>query len=292
MPSGSDKKSAKAIKAAGKKSSKSKGGVPAGAGKAGKSRQIPWLTLGAAVVVLGLIAALAINLVPKYQDQAEAQRFAPTEENQDPSTDIEGVQMIDYPAALHVSGTQRVAYDQSPPFGGPHDQIWANCMGTVYPEPIRTENAVHSLEHGAVWVTYNPDELSEDQVETLAGRVDGEQYMLMSPYPGLDSPVSLQSWGRQLKLDSVDDARIDHFIAALRLNRFAYPEVGASCSTTPATYDPENPPPFDPTPPGPDAVPMDGAGITPDSTENITELPGDLQLPSDLPAPADTVPAP
>ncbi len=278
MPSRSDKsgsKSAKAIKAAGQKS-KAKGGVPARSGGA-RGRNVPWLTIGAAVVVIGLIAALAINLVPKYQDRAEAQRFAPSESNQDPSTSIEGVQIQDYPAALHVTGTQRVAYDQSPPFGGPHDQIWANCMGTIYPDGLRTENAVHSLEHGAVWIAYNPDELSEDQIAALASKVEGQQYMLMSAYPGLDSPVSLQSWGHQLKLDSVDDPRIDQFVTALRLNRFQYPEVGASCSTTPQTFDPDNPPPFDPTPPGADAVPMSGEGITPDSTE----LTDPMQLPAD-----------
>lgn len=290
MPSGSDKssgsKSAKAIKAAGKNGTRKKGGVPSSVGK--QRRQIPWLTLGAVVVVAGLIAALAINLVPKYQDRAEAQRFAPTEENQDPSTDIDGVVVQEYPAALHVSGSERVAYDQSPPFGGPHDAIWANCMGVVYSDGLRTENAVHSLEHGAVWITYNPDELDADQIATLSSKVEGEQYMLMSAYPGLDSPISLQSWGHQLKLDSADDPRIDHFIAALRLNRYAYPEVGASCSTTPDTFDQDNPPPFDPTAPGADAVPMSGEGITPDTSElGGAGLPGGMQLPSDLQVPAE-----
>jgi hypothetical protein len=26
---------------------------------------------------------------------------------------------------------------------------------------------VHSLEHGAVWITYNPDALSQDDIDTL-----------------------------------------------------------------------------------------------------------------------------
>ncbi|MGB6070228.1 MAG: DUF3105 domain-containing protein, partial [Rhodococcus sp. (in: high G+C Gram-positive bacteria)] len=225
MPTGPDKgsqnksaaKADKAINAANKKSArKKKGGVPTATG-----RQIPWLTVAGVVVVVGLVAGLGINLYPKYQDRAEAQKFEPSEANQDPSTGIEGVTMQEYPAALHVGRTQRVAYDQSPPFGGPHDAVWATCTGIVYPEAIRTENAVHSLEHGAVWVTYNPDDLNSDQVQTLADRVDGETQMMMSPYPGLDSPVSLQSWGHQLKLDSVDDERISQFISALRLNRFA-----------------------------------------------------------------------
>lgn len=290
MPTGSDngKKSAakadKAIKAAKKKS-----GVPATKSGLPSGRQIPWLTIGAVVVVVGLIAVLAVNLFPKYQDRAEAQKWEPSESNQDPSSAIADVVVQDYPAALHVSATQRVAYDQSPPFGGPHDGTWATCTGIVYPDAIRTENAVHSLEHGAVWITYNPDELSEDQVATLADKVDGETYMLMTPYPGLDRPVSLQSWGHQLKVDSVDDERIDQFISALRLNSYEYPEVGASCATVPGGgFDPDNPPAFDPTAPGADAVPMDGEGITPDASEmggtSGLELPSDLQLPADVPA--------
>ncbi len=294
MPTGSDnggsgKKSAakanKAIQAAKKKS-----GVPAQKSGLTKGRQIPWLTVGAVVVVFGLIAILAVNLFPKYQNQAELQRWEPSESNQDPSTEIADVVVQEYPAALHVDATQRVAYDQSPPFGGPHDGTWATCTGIVYPDAIRTENAVHSLEHGAVWITYNPDDLSDDEVATLAEKVDGETYTLMSPYPGLDTPVSLQSWGHQLKLDSVDDERIDQFVNALRLNRYAYPEVGASCATVPGGgFDPDNPPPFDPSAPGADAVPMDGAGITPDSSE-LGGLPAELDLPSELQLPAD-VPA-
>ncbi|MBY6414006.1 DUF3105 domain-containing protein [Rhodococcus sp. BP-252] len=300
MPTGSDsggqskKSAAKANKAI--KAAKRKSGVPAT--KSGRpGRQIPWLTVGAIVVVVGLIAILAINLVPKYQQRAETQKWEPSESNQDPSSQIADVVKMEYPAALHVSPTQRVAYDQTPPFGGPHDAVWATCTGVVYPEAIRTENAVHSLEHGAVWITYNPDELGEDQISTLADKVDGESYMLMSPYPGQDSAVSLQSWGHQLKLDSVDDERIDHFIAALRLNRYAYPEVGASCSTVPGSFDPDNPPPFDASAPGADAVPMDGAGITPDASETGAtgglpdgmQLPSDLQLPTE--APAEPAPA-
>lgn len=300
MPTGSDnggqgKKSAakanKAIQAA-KKSS----GVPKTKSGISKGRQIPWLTLGAVVLVVALIGILAVNLFPKYQDRAEAQKFAPSESNQDPSTAITDVVKMDYAAALHVSPDQRVAYDQSPPFGGPHDAVWATCTGVVYPQAIRTENAVHGLEHGAVWIAYNPDDLSDDQISQLADKVDGKAYMMMSPYPGLDKPVSLQSWGHQLKVDSPDDERINQFIAALRLNRYAYPEVGASCSTIPGSFDPDNPLPFDPSAPGLDAVPMDGAGITPDTTEmpgaGAAGLPPNLQLPSDLQMPSNVQPAP
>jgi len=120
-----------------------------------------------------------------------------------------------------------LTYPMSPPVGGNHNQIWQNCMGDVYTAQIANEHAVHSLEHGAVWITYRPD-LPADQVEKLASKVRGQEMMLMSPYPGLDAPISLQAWGYQLKVDNASDGRIDEFIKALRVN--ASLEEGAVCS--------------------------------------------------------------
>ncbi|MFC6019345.1 DUF3105 domain-containing protein [Plantactinospora solaniradicis] len=120
-----------------------------------------------------------------------------------------------------------LTYKINPPVGSSHNNAWQNCMGDVYDAPIANEHAVHSLEHGAVWVTYKSD-LPADQVEQLASKVRGNEFMLMSPVQNLDKPISLQAWGYQLKLDSADDGRIDDFIGALRQN--ASMEPGAPCS--------------------------------------------------------------
>ncbi|MCH5644360.1 MULTISPECIES: DUF3105 domain-containing protein [unclassified Gordonia (in: high G+C Gram-positive bacteria)] len=252
--------------------------------KSGKSPSggIDWMMVGAVVVVVALVAGLAIYLVPRFLDkraEEEAARiapetiseFVPTPANPDPSDKIEGIVKRYYPAATHTE--KRVAYDQSPPFGGPHDAIWATCTGIVYPNPIRSENAVHALEHGSVWITYNPDTISSGDLDYLKNLVRGEQYLFMSPYPGLSTPLSLQSWGHQLKLDSAKDPRVNQFITALRRNPMtnvyrenpqasAYPEVQATCGPTPG-FDPSNPPPADQGPPGPDAFPMDGKPAAP-----------------------------
>jgi hypothetical protein len=86
----------------------------------------------------------------------------------------------------------------------------------------------------------------------------------MSPYPNLNSPISLQSWGHQLKLAEATDPRIDEFIQALRRNQYTHPEVGASCDALgPGYFDVNDPPPFQPLPAvGPNVVGMDykGAG--------------------------------
>jgi uncharacterized protein DUF3105 len=133
----------------------------------------------------------------------------------------------------HKDGPQ--TYETNPPVGGAHNAVWQNCMGDVYAQPIANEHAVHSLEHGAVWVTYKQG-LPADQVAELKKKVEGKDYMFMSPIVSLDKNVSVQAWGYQLKVDSATDPRIDDFIKALRLN--ASMEPGAACSSGNTTSDP------------------------------------------------------
>jgi hypothetical protein len=130
-----------------------------------------------------------------------------------------------------------VTYEQSPPAGGEHAPAWLNCG--VYDAPVPNENAVHSLEHGAVWVTYRPD-LPGDQVSALQELLSGP-YDILSPYPGLEAPVVASAWGKQLTLDGADDARLPAFLKAYRQGPQA-PEPGAACTggtdgttTAPAT---------------------------------------------------------
>lgn len=126
----------------------------------------------------------------------------------------------------HQSGV--LQYDTSPPAYGVHNGTWQNCQGTVYDAPIASEHAVHSLEHGAIWVTYNPDLLPADQVDQLADLVRGNDKIFMSPYPELDRAISVQAWGYQLKVDGAGDPRINDFIRALRTNA-SIEGTGARC---------------------------------------------------------------
>jgi hypothetical protein len=186
---------------------------------------------------------------------SRSSEFTPSEDNKDPSKVIDGVVITKY-EALHAVEGQRVAYTKAPPDGGRHAPVWADCNGTVYPVAVRNEQMVHALEHGSVWIAYNADQVKGADLEKLADVVDGVPYLLMSPYPGLDAPVSLQAWGHQLKLTEVDDERIGQFVDALRENPYTSPEPGARCDSQNTGFDPTNPPPFDPTPPGPDAAPV------------------------------------
>jgi hypothetical protein len=255
---------------------------------------VPWGTVISVVVVLALAGTVfgyyMVKSAPARDEkskEAAAAAFAPSASNPDPSLKIPGIVTKTYTGSVHVLPTERVAYDQSPPFGGPHDQSWAACNGIVYPKAVRTENMVHSLEHGTVWIAYNPTEVSAADVNALKLKVNGKPFTIMSPYPGLDKPISLQSWGHQLKLTDANDPRIDDFIAALRSNpNGVYPEVGASCDALgPGQFDPDNPPPFDPSKPGPDAKPMDYKGT---STAQADTGAGGASAPPVMPSPSGT----
>jgi hypothetical protein len=113
-----------------------------------------------------------------------------------------------------------------PPVGGVHDPIWQNCG--IYDQPVDPARAVHSMEHGAVWITYHP-EIPEEGVSILQDQVRGQSYLLTSPYPDLKSEVVLTAWGVQLEVDSVNDERIGQFIDQYRLGPQT-PEFGAACT--------------------------------------------------------------
>ncbi len=257
---------------------KSKGSnKPKGKGSVNKARRSvvgqarkpkPWGMIIGVIVVIGVGAGVLTYAFSTVHDK---EKWVVSADNQDPSENIEGVVRTKYAAGQHVEATQRVAYDKTPPYGGPHDGVWADCNGTVYPKAVRTENMVHALEHGSVWIAYNPDKIKGKALNTLKSKVQGQPYMLMSPWPGLDKPISMQSWGHQLKLTSVTDGRIDEFIKSLRENQYQNPEPGGRCDTQNTGFDVTNPPPFvagKPDPKDPNTVGMDGKGAQKATDEN------------------------
>jgi hypothetical protein len=140
---------------------------------------------------------------------------------------IKGIRYHQEPDHSHVTGT--VKYDTSPPTGGNHNQFWANCTGTVYDHQIANENAVHMMEHGAVWITYNPKTATKADIATLTKLVDGVDRTALSPYAGLKTPISLQAWNYQLFVNKATDPRVTKFLDVLRYAKGNTPEAAASC---------------------------------------------------------------
>jgi hypothetical protein len=134
-----------------------------------------------------------------------------------------------------------VTYAQVPPHSGDHSPVWQRCG--FYSEPVGSEHAVHSMEHGAVWITYLPD-LPEDQVNVLHELARAQNHVVVSPFPGLPAPVVVSAWGWQEALDDVDGPQLDELVQAHR-NSDDAPEPGGSCDGpnmwfTGSTGDPES----------------------------------------------------
>lgn len=139
---------------------------------------------------------------------------------------------IDGVVTLRVSGNAHdespIAYEHVPPAGGTHNPVWQNCGRYVEPQPDGA--VVHSLEHGAVWLAYRPD-LGEAAGEALAASVARSDKVVISPRDGLGPGVAVvaTAWARQLRVESVDDARLAAFVDAYLDAPWA-PEPGGSCS--------------------------------------------------------------
>jgi hypothetical protein len=162
-----------------------------------------------AVIGVAIVVALAVA-VPMLVTEDPVPR------------DLSAVTSYDDLAADHT--TDDVDYPQSPPVGGEHAPEWLECG--AYDVPVRKENAVHDLEHGTVWISYDPD-LGEGDVDELADLLP--QNGIMAPYPGLTSPVVVTVWGRQLALDGADDPRLELFIRTYGGGETA-PEPNVTCA--------------------------------------------------------------
>lgn len=182
----------------------------------------PWALIGATLAVV-VFAAFAVFYAVKATSDKKAEDAA-----NDP-TKISGLHTFDYSSAQGAHSNDPVIYKETPPVGGTHNPEWADCTGTVYSVAIKNENAVHSLEHGAVWITYDPAVVHAAGIAKLEKLASGMDFTLLSPYPNQGTPISLQSWGHQLRVDSPTDQRIKKFIDGFRLNAQFTPELGASC---------------------------------------------------------------
>ena len=133
-----------------------------------------------------------------------------------------------------------VTYAQRPPHSGDHSPVWQKCG--FYREPVGDEHAVHSLEHGSVWIAYRPN-LAADQIELLRPLAGVEEQVIVSPYPGLTSALVVTSWGHQQSFDTVDIGQLEAAIQTLRTSGQA-PEPNGGCDGpnlffSGATGDPE-----------------------------------------------------
>ena len=181
----------------------------------GKSRNARRISTGYIIAAVGVVVLLGGFIALVVIDRGQRATSGP------PS----GVENINVgPPGRHTESP--VKYAQTPPAGGKHNPVWQNCG--FYSKPVPNETSVHSLEHGAVWITYKPN-LPKDQINEIKNMADNKTYILASPYKGLPSPVVASAWGKQLRLDSADDSRLQQFIRNYRQGKQT-PEPGAACT--------------------------------------------------------------
>lgn len=237
-----------------------------------RERRRRLLTIGGlAAAAVVAIAIVVIAVVSRSSQPTQASQILPTTPTgkltvqQTPqrvpnNTGIPGVLVWDTqgwpgngqpsPGALehqHVSGP--VKYAVLPPVGGPHNPIWMNAG--VYTKPVPSERAVHDLEHGAVWIVYDPN-LPADEVAQLQAFVtkqsmipesaqaagvanQANRYMVMSPWSNnsLPAPIVLSAWGHQLRVTTPSDPRMQRFVDMFRNSQTYTPEYGSAVDGIP-----------------------------------------------------------
>lgn len=108
-----------------------------------------------------------------------------------------------------LDGSSSFAYETSPATSGPHAGTWAPCG--IYTEEVPEVFAVHSMEHGAVTVHYDPT-LPAADVELIqrAARELGS-HVVVTPRATLAEPVVLTAWTVMARLGDVDTQAITAF---------------------------------------------------------------------------------
>jgi hypothetical protein len=191
-------------------------GVPSNYAATKAGRSLNW-----GYVLVGVIALAAVVWFLFFRQTASTTNTAPT------PGDIEGLTAFPNVEQGHQEGF--LNYNRYPPAGGIHAPHWWNAG--IYDEQIPVEKAVHTLEHGGVWIVYHPADTTPEEIETLRSLVRGRTCTLLSPgvYGGQTTKLSAVAWGYALDLEDVNDPRIPQFIASFERGPQS-PEPGAACS--------------------------------------------------------------
>ncbi len=135
-------------------------------------------------------------------------------------------------AAAHIPlDSDPGTYNSDPPTSGPH--YAEEGRAGFYDENVYTDPAgylVHNLEHGYVIFWYNCRLLDEagcmelkSHIKTVMDDLGGVK-MIAYPWPSLDVPLVLTSWGRLQRFETFDAEQAKAFYRA-NLNRAPEPSA-------------------------------------------------------------------
>jgi hypothetical protein len=116
----------------------------------------------------------------------------------------------------HLPLCAPLTYGTNPPSSGNHYPLWAAYRS--YDRAIPRGFWVHSLEHGAVVITYNcpggcPDEVADVQafVDGLPTDCGTERRVILTPDPDLDVRFAASAWGWTLRANCFDRGAFSAF---------------------------------------------------------------------------------
>ncbi|MFF1419680.1 DUF3105 domain-containing protein [Streptomyces sp. NPDC058280] len=186
-----------------------------------RERRNRLITITVSAVVVAALVGFGAFILNKESDKKEEQQAAA-------KAPVKGEKSWDAKKLGRNHVTEAVKYPMKPPVGGDHSQVWMNCDGDVYKDAIPDVSAVHSLEHGAVWVTYS-DKAADADVKTLSEKVEKTPYTLMSPVKDQSGAIMLSAWGKQVSVDTAADPRVEQFLTKY-VQGSQTPEPGAACT--------------------------------------------------------------
>jgi len=130
-----------------------------------------------------------------------------------PESPRPGVEQADH-GREHVNSKEYGG--NQPPTSGPHASplSWG-----VYDTEVRDDQVIHNMEHGGVFVSYQPN-LPKDKIEKLTSLL-AEPFsdpsfqpkkIVLAPRAANKSPIELSSWRRSEALVSYDQKKIEDYI--------------------------------------------------------------------------------
>lgn len=131
------------------------------------------------------------------------------------SKSVEGVEEFEIIGREHIAqGTAGSGYNSNPPTSGPH---WgAPATNGIHDEQLADEQTIHNLEHGHIWITYKPDISDEDRQKLAEIAKSDDWKVLISKRETNSNPIILVAWGRLLRLNEFNEAKIKDFIKTYR----------------------------------------------------------------------------
>ncbi len=118
----------------------------------------------------------------------------------------------------HVSSSEAPQYDEGePPTSGDHGDP---VPPQAYSQELPDYNTIHNLEHGYIYVSYQPD-LPQEDIEKLTSLFfnrSNEEFsptkVIMAPRAANESPIVLSSWRRSMTFESYDEQQMmDYYLS-------------------------------------------------------------------------------